>query len=984
MRASLFSLFLILFFPCFFLPNLSCQEGYGLEIKQAEDLLARGKRARARNAFEDILDAVEEEAPEDRPSPAERGRSLRGLARINLETGRYEEALVNLERARKIFPEPRTRLMEARVRSRLGQYEKAISLITVPLQDKGIDRSFQLEALYRLSRWQDAIGHKKQANQSLNKIVQIGESSSLKAPSDLLWYAKALIAIGGGENLQQAAALLIEATKKDPRLAEAYVTRGDLLFLVYREARGYPSGESEYKRALRFCGEVEDALVGLFRTRKDNFLLDYTKTLRFLARALALNPRSVPALVAKGSQRINDRAFESARRLLQKALSINPRDKGALAEMAAVSFLTYRKKDYERFRKKVEILDQNAFLVDSILGSHMVSLYRFPESLPLFASARKERPNDYDTLIASGRGLIYAGRANEGAKFLEASKKVHPGFVHPWRDNQLLLQKRIDEEYKLYPKGNFLMVMKPEEKGVLLPYLSLTYEKAWRELGLKYGIYPDCKVRVEDFERFGDFSVRTIGYQGFGALGACFGCFITSVSPTAPELRTQFSWRVTARHEFSHVLHLILSKGRVPRWLTEGLAVFEELAMDPSNDRRMERELFTYWKNGEVFPVSELNTAFRGPTILFGYYQGGLIVRHIARDFGFPKLVEIVKAFGKDMGTEAIFRNVLGIPSKEYDRRFLNYVASKVGRLRLVPSVHERWLQRLLLQVERNPGDVGARLLLAQAFSQRHNEVDAGTQIAALKKLDPDNGGVYLLRANLALQRNDLRGARKLFELGFSHGGDDFDSRMAYAGILEKAGRKKKALEQVESAIACWPTCPISGNGSPFAMKARLLRAMGKEDEGLRVLETYVRFNSRDYGVFRYLAKAFRKRGDREKEKTYLMKARDIDPFDRALHERLAEILLQEGKDSRALFLLQIALATPLSKDRSALKSAPGLKGKKVEDPRTVEARIRIRIAEILRGAGDSEGAKAMAKQAKGLRAKLSQEFQERLEEVLR
>ena len=980
MRASLFSFLLIAFLP----GTLQGQEGYELELKQAEDLLAQGKRARARNAFEDILDANEEEAPEDRPSPSERVRSFRGIARVNLETGRYEEALVLLERARKIQPEPWTQLLEARIRSRLGQYEKSISLVSPLLKAKDLDRGLELESLYRLSRWKDAIGQKKQARQDLERILQIGQQRRLDRAKDLLWYAKALIAVGGGENLQQASALLIEATKKNPRLAAAYVARGDLLFLVYREARGYPSGESEYKRALRFCGEVEEALVGLFRTRKNNFLLDYGKTLRFLGRALALNPRSVSALVAKGSQRINDRAFESARRLLQKALSTNPRDKRALAEMAAVSFLTYRKKDYTRFRKKVVTLDQNAFLVDYTLGSHMISLYRFPDSLPLFAHARKERPDDYDTLIASGRGLIYAGKANEGAQFLEASKKVHPGFVHPWRDNQLLLQKRIDEEYQLYPKGNFLMVMKPEERGVLLPYLSLTYEKAWRELGLKYGIYPDCKVRVEDFERFGDFSVRTIGYQGFGALGACFGCFITSVSPTAPELRTQFSWRVTARHEFSHVLHLKLSKGRVPRWLTEGLAVFEELAMDPSNDRRMERELHTYWKNGEVFPVSELNTAFRGPTILFGYYQGGLIVRHIARDFGFPKLVEIVKAFGKDMGTEAIFRKVLGIPSKEYDRRFLSYVSSKVGRLRLVPSVHEKWLQRLLLRVERNPGDIEARLLLAQAFSQRRNEVDAGTQIAALKKLDPENGGVYLLRASLALRRKDLRGARKLYELGFAHGGDDFDSRMAYVSILERAGRKKKALEQVERAIACWPTCPISGNGSPFATKARLLKAMGKKDEALQTLETYVHFNARDYGVFRYLAREFRARGDRTKEKTYLMKARDIDPFDRALHERLAEILIKEGHESRALFLLQIALGTPLSKDRSAQKTIPGVKAEKAEDPKTVEARIRIRIAEILHSSGDRDGARAMAKEAKKLGAKLSGEFQERLEEVLK
>ena len=58
-------------------------------------------------------------------------------------------------------------------------------------------------------------------------------------------------------------------------------------------------------------------------------------------------------------------------------------------------------------------------------------------------------------------------------------------------------------------------------------------------------------------------------------------------SPKAREPGT-FSWQATLWHELTHVVTLQLSNQRVPRWLTEGISVYEEGKARPEWGREME------------------------------------------------------------------------------------------------------------------------------------------------------------------------------------------------------------------------------------------------------------------------------------------------------------------------------------------------------------------------------------------------------------
>ena len=109
-----------------------------------------------------------------------------------------------------------------------------------------------------------------------------------------------------------------------------------------------------------------------------------------------------------------------------------------------------------------------------------------------------------------------------------------------------------------------------------------------RALSKRWNFTPKGPILIEMFPRHDDFAVRTSGLPGMiGALGACFGRVVTMDSPKARP-PGEFNWGATLWHEMAHVITLQLSNQRIPRWLTEGISVFEEKRARPEWGREME------------------------------------------------------------------------------------------------------------------------------------------------------------------------------------------------------------------------------------------------------------------------------------------------------------------------------------------------------------------------------------------------------------
>ena len=62
----------------------------------------------------------------------------------------------------------------------------------------------------------------------------------------------------------------------------------------------------------------------------------------------------------------------------------------------------------------------------------------------------------------------------------------------------------------------------------------------------------------------------------------------------------------------------------------------------------------------EVLTLANINNAFRGPRVMFAYYQGGLTCQFVEETWGFPALLSLLDGFREGLPLEANLARALG------------------------------------------------------------------------------------------------------------------------------------------------------------------------------------------------------------------------------------------------------------------------------------------------------------------------------------
>src|SRR6185369_5702950 len=159
-------------------------------------------------------------------------------------------------------------------------------------------------------------------------------------------------------------------------------------------------------------------------------------------------------------------------------------------------------------------------------------------------------------------------------------------------------------------------------------YLGPLLEEAYDSLAARYEYRPTTPIRIELYDRHADFSVRTAGLTGIGALGVSFGNMLAMDSPSAREPGS-FNWGSTAWHELTHAFTLGLSAHKVPRWFSEGLSVLEEHRARPAWGQGPSPLFLAALKADKLVALSRINEGFVRPShpaeIQFSYYQASLV-----------------------------------------------------------------------------------------------------------------------------------------------------------------------------------------------------------------------------------------------------------------------------------------------------------------------------------------------------------------------
>lgn len=647
------------------------------------------------------------------------------------------------------------------------------------------------------------------------------------------------------------------AIATDPANVDAKIRLGELFLRKYN----FEEAQKTFEEVLGANPLDPRALLGAARRMEEDGQPGADSLLRA---SLNVNPEYVPSRTLHAEMLISLEDFAGAQTDIDRALKTNPDDDRALAIAAGIRYLTHDQPAFDALRQRALALNPaNAEVYDALSElAGNVRLYK--EAADFAKQAISLDPKDWHGWALLGNNQLRLGQIEVGRASLDTSFKGDPYSV--WVKNTLDLLDTY-KNYDLIPSEHFQFMIEKDESGILSVYLKQLAEEAYATFQKKYQYTPPPPVRVEIYRSHADFSVRTVGLAGLGALGVSFGTTLAFDSPAAKDAGP-FNWGSTFWHELAHTFTLGMTDHRVPRWLSEGLSVYEEHhAPHAGWGFNVSPDFLAAFKDGKLVPVSRMNDGIMHPSfpgqVQLSYYQASLVCELIARDYGGDAaLYKLLQAYKDGATTEQAFQRVLGISITAFDKKFDDYLRARFATA--LPSItaeapktitRETPIEDVETQIAKAPNDFGIQLLGGAALLG-HDEVD---------------------KAIPALER-----ARAIFP---EYGGEDSPYALLAAAYGKKNDDRKRA-----DVLTQW-TLLTETNAKALIELADVQEKLGNAKAASDALDRVLYINPFDMAMHQRLAELSHAAGDKQ----------------RTIRERMAIVALGPVDKSEALYQLALA-----------------------------------------------------------------------------
>ncbi|HTE19683.1 MAG TPA: tetratricopeptide repeat protein, partial [Armatimonadota bacterium] len=691
----------------------------------------------------------------------------------------------------------------------------------------------------------DETGQKVLADKTLDQFFQEFNAGKVdQNRADHLTYTA--MAARYLEVWQDANSTFQAAAEKDPQFLLANLEWGELFLLKYNAEEAAKC----FGEVLKVNKSHPRALVGMARARVEA-AYDVPGAIKLADQALKVNPKYVPAMNLKAQLLLDNEEFPAAEAQLRVALAVNPVDLQALALLAASRYLQDDLPGYAAHKAKA--LKQNPLSADFyfLVGELAVRHHRYADGVKLAREAVALDPKNGNALAALGTNLLRLGTARE-AEGLKALRDAFERDAFNVRTfNSLnLFEEVIAKEYETLPGSVFTFRFNKKERPLLERYVPQSLQTAWDAYVKKYGFAPKTPITVELFTERQHYGARTIGLPELGAQGTCFGELITAMSPASAEA----NWELVLWHELAHVFHLQLSNNRVSRWFTEGLAEYETNIVHPYWKREHGREIFLSLQRGDLWKLSELSAAFTRPNrpdgVVIAYQQSSLVIHYLVEAYGFPKIVEALKRYGKGEHDAEVLQAVTGKTLDALDAEFRDYLRKKyshyVKGFLFDPQVHAD-VAAAKAAAEGKPSDAPAQAAYAAALLGKKPDEAVTTARKALS-LDPKNALARFVLAEALVATKDAKAARAEYEALLADGVDGYPIRFPLGRMAAAAGDVEGAALHLNAAKK-WDPDRVE----PYALLLQLYEAKDRRDDLLKEAEAYLDVQEHDHDTARLL-----------------------------------------------------------------------------------------------------------------------------------
>lgn len=445
-----------------------------------------------------------------------------------------------------------------------------------------------------------------------------------------------------------------------------------------------------YREALLFDPEYHPARLGLARALTNTF---EGEARRELQEILDKDPLHPGALTQMARLELEQRNTAAARELLDlvipelEAYKVPPLEVYAL--YASANLLD--SKSIDSWTDKALAINPSYGEAFSIPAHYYIITYRYREAVALYQAAVAADPGLSMAQRDLGVNLL---RVNDvfGARFhLNKAFELDP--FDAQTVNALRLLDGLDEMQVTIadvdddsgnPLGRVILRLDTEDADALEPYVLELSERAMRTFTERYDFHLKKPMVVELYHDHDDFGVRTVSTPGIGLLGVTFG-YLTAMDSPKARRPGEFHWGSTLWHEIAHVYTLEATNHLLPRWMSEGLSVYEEWNTGPLKERRLSFDVLAAIRDETLLPIKRLDLGFVRPQyqgqVQVSYAQAGLLCDFIASRFGHDALKSLVKSFATNAPLETALQTAVGLDSEALDKIFLEFLESRYGEL---------------------------------------------------------------------------------------------------------------------------------------------------------------------------------------------------------------------------------------------------------------------------------------------------------------
>ncbi|MDX1952507.1 MAG: tetratricopeptide repeat protein [Verrucomicrobiota bacterium] len=782
---------------------------------------------------------------------------------------------------------------------RIGDYENVAKAATAAIEDKEREEQWRVllvRSLMNLGRYPEAeeaaraalrryyysvsmrilaydafqyAGKADDAARMLQEINELGSNRRFGYRD-----AETQVALGKGAILLGADPKLVldnfyEPAKKQAKLREAWLAAGQLAL----DKGDYSLASRQFESGLKEFPDDPDLLWGLAAAFAPS---DRMEMLVRLEKALEINKNHTPSLLLLAEHSIDSEDYKQSAELLDRVRKINPHEPKASAFKALLHLLKNENDSAEQSRLAGLKYWTNNAAVDYWIGLKLSHKYRFKEGAERQRQALRFNPDYLPARLQLANDLLRLGNEEQG---WQLASQVHEKDAYDVGAYNLVTLSDKIKRFETLTNEHFVLRMDPAEKAVYGKDLLELLEQARTNLCAKYGLTNHGTILVEIFPEQKDFAVRTFGMPGGeNYLGVCFGNVITANSPAA-QAHSPSNWKAMIWHEFCHVVTLHLTENKMPRWLSEGISVFEERNADPSWGEQINPEYRQMILDGEMAAITNLTSLFMSPKsglhLQFAYYQSSLVVEYLVREKGIEPLKQLLRDLGRGVPLNDALANAYGDLDR-LEKTFLTFAREKAremgpdlffkkksGQLDLArakaPAINsmpqeenfyalkekaaqameqKKWeeaiphLQKILQTYPAETGNGSARMLLAECYRELDRGEEERKLLAELSLLDADALPVYLRLIELDARAEKWDSVSRQFERAFAVNPFLPQIYTAAATAAEKTGNKDRALDLHRKHLA---QEPLDRAETHYSI-ARLLAAENREQARFHLL----------------------------------------------------------------------------------------------------------------------------------------------------